>query len=64
MEDNTCIHVKCFGYDTTMRYDDKRDVFFGRVEGILDMVTYEGKTPIDALFDFAQSVYEYCKYRE
>ena len=62
MEDNKGISVKCFGYDTTMRYDDKREIFFGRVEGILDTVTYEGKTPIDALFDFAQSVHEYCKY--
>ena len=52
------------GYYGSVEFSDENDVFFGRIIGINDRITYEGKN-IEALHrDFEEEVEEYTKIKD
>jgi predicted HicB family RNase H-like nuclease len=43
-----CVHFCCID-----------EIFFGKIEGINDLVTYEGQTLLEIIDSFEEAVYDY-----
>ena len=55
------IHHK--GYSGTLEYSEEDEVYYGKLTGINDLISYEGKTTEECIEDFMQAVNEYIKDR-
>jgi len=50
------------GYTGTLEIDQEESVFYGRVVGITDVITYEGKSPAELVKAFHGSVDDYLAF--
>lgn len=56
--------LKYKGYIGSLEYSETDSVFFGKVQGIQSLISYEGETAKELLSDFHQAVDDYldlCK---
>ncbi|MBQ1841026.1 MAG: type II toxin-antitoxin system HicB family antitoxin [Atopobiaceae bacterium] len=54
-----CNTIKYRGYVGTIEISEEDDVIFGKVVGISDLISYEGKTCSDVVGDFHEAVDDY-----
>lgn len=58
------IILKYKGYSSQVYYSDEDKVYYGKIDGITDLVSYEGETREEAKKDFKDSVDEYLTFLE
>lgn len=56
-----CMEYK--GFTAHTRYDAHTGVYWGKIDGIDDLVTFEGDTEEEAAAAFAESVDDYLKMK-
>ena len=54
-----CNTIKYRGYVGTIEISEEDDVIFGKVVGISDLISYEGRTCSDVVADFHEAVDDY-----
>lgn len=47
------------GYHTTIRYSPEDDVFYGKIDGIRDLVNFHSPSPDGAVKEFRKAVKDY-----
>lgn len=52
------------GYFSQVYYSDEDSVFYGKIDGIRDLVSYEGKSMEEAKKDFEEAVDNYLSFKE
>ena len=52
------------GYTGSVEFSEKDGVFYGKVQGIRSLVSYEGTTAAELVSDFHASVDDYLAARE
>lgn len=50
------------GYSTSIHYSAEDKVYHGRLDGISDLVNFEGATQADAVLEFRLAVDDYLEY--
>ena len=52
------------GFKAEIEYDDKTEMFYGAVTNLGDVITFQGRTFIDMIEAFRDSVEGYLEFRD
>ena len=56
--------MKYRGFTGSVEISQKDEVFYGKVQGISSLISYEGETPEELIADFHESVDDYIAMSE